>query len=80
MTANYHTVVFCYECANGYSIESAGFTSRAKTKRGLIRAADNAAFWRTNELYEENERNSPDKFAPHYRGECDIISIDGNAI
>lgn len=80
MCDNHHTVVFRYDTGKGYAYDSVGFESRAKTKRGLIRAADNAAFWRVNALYEEHERVSPDTLPPNYRGECDIVSIDGNAI
>lgn len=67
----YHTCTYAYDTfSNGDKPydkyrETIGFYSAAKTRRGLIKAADNAAFWDVA----KNDRGT-------YRH---LITVDGNA-
>lgn len=67
----YHTCVYAYDTFSsgtkpyGQYRETVGFYSDAKTRKGLIKAADNAAFW---------------DVAKHNRGIYNhLITVDGNA-
>jgi hypothetical protein len=68
----YHTCTYVYDTYSsgnkpyGKYRDSVGFYSAAKTFRGLVKAADNAAFW---------DVASNDK--GHY---CRVVTVDGNAI
>lgn len=67
----YHTCVYAYDTFSsgdkpyGKYRETVGFYSAAKTRKGLIKAADNAAFW---------------DVAKHNRGiYSHLVTVDGNA-
>ena len=67
----YHACTYAYDTFSsgtkpyGKYRETVGFYSAAKTRKGLIKAADNAAFW---------------DVAKHNRGTYDrLITVDGNA-
>lgn len=67
----YHTCVYAYDTFSsgtkpyGKHRETVGFYSAAKTRKGLVKAADNAAFW---------------DVAKHNRGTYShLITVDGNA-
>lgn len=70
----YHTCVYKYDTFTsgdkpyGVYLETIGFYSAAQTRKGLVRAADNAAFW---------DVNKTGGHGGHYRR---LISVDGNEI
>lgn len=67
----YHTCTYVYDTFSsgakpyGRYRETVGFYSAAKTRQGLIKAADNAAFWDTVDNNMGNYNH--------------LITIDGNA-
>lgn len=71
MTTIYHTCTYVYDTflsgnkPYGKYRETISFYSKAKTRRGLVRAADNAAFW-----------DVADNNKGHY---CHVLTVDGNA-
>ena len=68
----YHTCTYVYDTYSsgnkpyGKYRGSVGFYSAAKTFQGLVKAADNAAFW-----------DVASNGKGHY---CSVVTVDGNAI
>lgn len=67
----YHTCVYVYDTFSsgtkpyGQYRETIGFYSAAKTRQGLVKAADNAAFWDVA----KNNKGTYNR----------LITVDGNA-
>lgn len=67
----YHTCVYAYDTFSsgtkpyGQYYETIGFYSAAKTRQGLAKAADNAAFWDVA----KNNKGTYNR----------LITVDGNA-
>lgn len=72
MSKAYHTCNYVYDTYSsgdkpcGKYMDSVGFYSAAETIQGLVKTADNAAFW---DVANNNKG--------HY---CRVITVDGNAI